>query len=100
MTTPDPLPDLPAGIYQHYKGHLYLVLGYAKDANHEDEHRIVVVYVGLQLDGSPGKIRMHARTAADFHAVVDATTGEAVPVWDGTQRPLVKRFTYLGPAML
>ncbi len=78
------LPDLPSGIYRHYKGHHYLVLGYAHDSNLED--RTVVVYVGLQLeDAGPGP-RMNIRTVEDFYATV---------THDGQQ---VKRFTYVGPS--
>jgi hypothetical protein len=62
------LPPLPSGIWRHYKGPLYLVLGYGHDAN--DEQRPVVVYVGLQLDQARPGPRLAVRTATDFHAVV------------------------------
>lgn len=52
--TPDP------GLYRHYKGHLYLPLGVAHDANYED--RAVVVYVPLQLDGAHEGPRLAVRT--------------------------------------
>lgn len=58
---PAPLPDLPAGVYKHYKGHLYQVLGYGHDAN--DTDRRVVVYIGLHtLIGHVGP-RLSCRTA-------------------------------------
>lgn len=48
-------PDLKAGIYQHYKGELYLVLGYAR---HSETDEVFVAYVplythvdGVQLKG-------------------------------------------------
>lgn len=79
---PSHLEDLRAGIYRHYKGPLYLVQGYAHDANaeeweyrsalHDDEPyfpdgRIVVVYIPLYMaDG----VRMAVRTATDFFALV------------------------------
>jgi hypothetical protein len=93
------LPDLRAGIYRHYKGPLYLVLGYGHDANQED--RTVVVYVGLQLDGAKSGARLSVRTADDFFAIVDRNTGATVnDDWDGTDPPPVQRFTYLGPTVI
>lgn len=87
------LPDLSAGIYQHYKGHHYLVLGYGRDAN--DAEREVVVYVGLELDGAKPGPRLSVRTVDDFLADVDPVTGVATAEWsDG----LVPRFRYVGPA--
>ncbi len=74
------LPELPAGVWRHYReGHLYEVLGYAVDANNED--RRVVVYVGLQLDGARPGPRLRVRTVEDFFADVDG-------------KP---RFQYVGP---
>lgn len=74
------LPPLPAGIYRHYKGHYYLVLGYAQDSN--DESRTVVVYVGLETDGaSVDRPRMNVRTVDDFFADVP---------------DIGKRFVYVG----
>lgn len=71
-----------AGVYRHYKGHYYLVLGFANDAD-SDDGRIVVVYVGLDLDGAVKPIRMHVRTAENFHGIVDHET-------------MTRRFTYVG----
>jgi hypothetical protein len=88
------LPELHAGVYRHYKNHLYLVLGYARDSNHED--RTVVVYIGLDLDGARSPQRMHVRTVEDFFAVVDPATGDPVTEWDGTEPCPVSRFTFVG----
>lgn len=73
------LPDLPAGVYRHYKGPLYQVLGYGHDSNYEG--RAVVVYIGLQLDGAKTGPRLAVRTAEDFHAHLhaDGTTCYADP---------------------
>ena len=78
-----------AGIWRHYKGPLYLVLGTAHDANADSlydenavaniaeqatsgtdplEEREVVVYVPLQLDGAHLGPRMAVRTRSDFEA--------------------------------
>lgn len=80
----DPDVALPAGIYRHYKGPLYLVLGLAHDANADDlfwfdddaqdfdrfTDREVVVYVGLQLDEAHTGARLAVRTLQDFVARV------------------------------
>ncbi len=67
-----------SGVYQHYKGPLYQVLGVAHDAN--DSERIVVVYIGLELNPDHTGPRLAVRTVEDFDAEVDG----------------VPRFTYLG----
>lgn len=90
------LPDLPAGVYRHYKGPLYLLLGYGHDAN--DEARTVVVYVGLELDGAKSGARLAVRTAEDFLAIVDPRTGEVKDFpYPSPDYPL--RFTYIGPTV-
>lgn len=89
--------NLRAGVYRHYKGPLYLVLGYAHDANQEG--RTVVVYVGLQLDGAKSGERIAVRTAEDFFAIVDPATGVAMDDWDGTGPMPARRFTYIGPTV-
>lgn len=78
------LPDLPAGIYRHYKGHRYLVLGYGHDADYEG--RQVVVYVGLELDDARPGPRLSVRTAESFLGPVEVA-GEIAP-----------RFAYEGPS--
>ncbi len=94
----DDLPPLLAGVYQHYRGPLYLVLGYAHDANQDG--RTVVVYVGLELTptAKPGA-RMSVRDVTDFFAIVDPVDGWVIP---GATEPIqgqARRFTYLGPAL-
>jgi hypothetical protein len=77
------LPDLPAGVWRHWKGHLYQVLGYAADSSIEG--RIVVVYIGLELDGARPGPRLHVREAAEFlgHAEFSGA--------------LIPRFEYVAP---
>ncbi len=82
MRDEDQLPVLPAGVYRHYKDHLYLVLGYGRDSN--DESRRVVVYVGLDMDGARSPERIKVRTVQDFFATVLTTDGPKA------------RFSYLG----
>lgn len=77
------LPDLLAGVWRHWKGHHYLVLGYGHDSNREG--RQVVVYVGLQLDGAHTGPRLAVRD-------VRGPDGFFTPLADG--RP---RFAYVGP---
>lgn len=89
------LPTLYAGIYRHYKGPLYMVLGYGHDAN--EDGRTVVVYVGLELTGAKSAERICVRTAEDFFATVDPRTGAAIEFWDGTEPCPVARFEYVGP---
>jgi hypothetical protein len=75
---------LPSGIYRHYKGHHYQVLGYAHDANAdtlgEDPNmvmgweplgeRFVVVYIGLELNDAHTGPRLAVRDHEDFHRMV------------------------------
>ena len=71
------LPDLPAGVWRHWKGKDYLVLGLGHDADHDG--RTVVVYVPLYDVPGP---RLAVRTLEEF-------LGEASPG--------VARFSYLRP---
>lgn len=94
------LPQLRAGVYRHYKGHHYLVLGYGHDAN--DEHRITVHYVGLELIDAHAGPRLATRTAESDDPDVDAF-GDLVHI-DGTkclewdcERKHCPRFQYVGP---
>ena len=85
---------MPLGIYQHYKGPLYQVLGLAHDANAEElcapedvrrwldqdrqagigmkslSERTVVVYMPLELDKNHLGARMAVRTLANFNESV------------------------------
>ena len=50
-----PPPALPCGVYRHYKGNYYLVLGLAR---HSETEEILVVYVRLySRDGIPMSVR-------------------------------------------
>jgi hypothetical protein len=76
--------EIQAGIYRHWKGPLYLVLGLAHDANAEEFHasffkedgpeilfekgRTVVVYIGLQLTAAHEGPRLAVRTWEDWGA--------------------------------
>jgi hypothetical protein len=100
-----PSPEhLPAGVYRHYKGGLYLIIGLAFDANIEG--RTAVAYVPLYTrEDQPGP-RLTVRTAEDFFADLDPHTGllwaeheefiQAEGQDCGCSGP-IKRFTYLGP---
>lgn len=72
------LPELRAGVWRHWKGKDYLVLGLAADA--DDQDRTVVVYVPLYDVSGP---RLSVRSVEGFLEPVS---------------PGVSRFTYLGPA--
>ena len=72
------LPELQAGVWRHWKGRDYLVLGLGHDA--DDEHRTVVVYVPLYDVPGP---RLAVRTVEGFLEEVS---------------PGVPRFSYRGPA--
>lgn len=75
------IPNIECGIYQHYKGKFYLVLGLAHDANNEG--RMVVVYVPLYMAEGP---RLAVRDVDEFLSDVQIAENEWKP-----------RFSYLGP---
>lgn len=85
-------PEFKAGVYRHFKGPMYLMLGLAKDAN--DDTRKVVVYIGLELDEHKTGPRMSVRTYEDFYCYVLPTTKETV---DKDHPGAVPRFAYVGP---
>jgi hypothetical protein len=125
VTTRD-LPDLRAGVYRHWKGRYYLVMGYAHDANadtlgswtairkqYDLDHtalahgrpgplgeRVVVVYIGLELDDAHKGPRLAVRDVDDFFRLVCSTHGtdwrEACP--GETKGGPVHRFEYAGPS--
>ena len=72
--------DVRCGLYEHFKGGRYLVLGLARD---DRDDTPLVVYV--RLYDRPG-IPMTARPLADFLATVDTPAG------------VVPRFRYVGSA--
>lgn len=68
------IPTLPAGVYRHYKGQLYLLLGIAQPSDPETE--LVVVYVPLYpADG----VRMRTRPLERWSEYVDSD-GAPVPL--------------------
>jgi hypothetical protein len=86
------LPPHKAGVYRHYKDHLYNSLGYAHDANADNlwvpdgeggfrqlGERAVVVYFGLTVQGAQRGPRLAVRTVDDFLAYVDPSDGSPVP---------------------
>lgn len=107
---------LQAGVYRHYKGPLYLVLGLAHDANVDTLYtetgttpplallgeREVVVYVGLQLDEAHTGARLAVRSVEDFFAIICIDKehrhyGQAVTKEDRVVCDTRTRFTYVGP---
>jgi hypothetical protein len=110
--------EIKLGIYRHYKGGLYQVLGIGHDANADeltvanstaywDEdnmrsiplgERTVVVYLPLQLNAAHLGPRLAVRTLES--ASMDAWEDS---VWvysaQGSDRKLMARFTYLGPEL-
>jgi len=83
-----------AGIYRHYKGPLYLVLGLARDAN--EESRTAIIYIGLQLDEAKKGPRLAVRTYSDFYAWVDPANGKAIGEKESNAVP---RFEYIGQTL-
>ena len=94
------LPELRAGVYRHYKNHLYQVFGYAHDANVEG--RLLVIYIGLELEGAKAAPRLSARTVEDFFAWVrpdgSADPNPALSAAEHEKAGLLRRFTYVGPS--
>jgi hypothetical protein len=86
----DKYPEFKAGIYRHYKGPLYLVLGLAHDANQED--RTAIVYIGLELDQAHTGPRFAIRTYDDFYSSIDPTSGNTV---DSKFPGAILRFTFI-----
>ena len=117
--------DIRLGIYRHYKGPLYQVLGLAHDANADTlassesaefelnpgdwpgvlGERIVVVYLPLQLDGAHLGPRMATRTLEDFllpvcwdkdcHRFGQSPVRQCSRDWDAVK----PRFDYLGSVL-
>jgi hypothetical protein len=103
------LPALKAGIYRHYKGPLYLALGYGHDSN--DDSRIVVVYVPLYTDPAHSGPALAVRTAMSDDPTKSAWWDFVHPdsgtkccaliegceaICDGLE-PVMPRYEYLGP---
>ncbi|MBI2599807.1 DUF1653 domain-containing protein [Candidatus Daviesbacteria bacterium] len=77
--------DILAGVYQHYKGGLYLVLGLAR---HTETNEKLVVYIPLYTNKSHTGPRIQVRPLKMFFEKVE-TRGKKQP-----------RFTYLGPELI
>lgn len=108
------LVDLLAGVYRHYQGGMYQVLGYGHDANADVlvdltaadaagqvmGERMVVVYLSLGYDAHHTGPRFSVRTALDFHFAHMHQRGprewdECVSGCDDVVSH-VQRFTYVG----
>lgn len=103
--TAGPLPALRAGVYKHWKGSLYNVLGYARDAsNSMPKGFTVVVYTPLNTRSGP---TMFVRVVDEFLGRVCTVTGLSEKACNLKvdhdvdfklhRHELVDRFTYLGP---
>lgn len=68
--------EVPKGVYRHYKGKEYEVLGVAK---HCDTLEDMVVYKALYRDLKLGKNPMFVRPKNDFLDEVELDDGEVVP---------------------
>lgn len=79
---------LPAGIWRHYKGGHYQVLGIAA---HSETNEPMVVYVSLDGLHLPGP-RMRVRPLSMWFDRVPFTTPDGI----NTER---SRFTYIGPEL-
>ncbi len=73
--------DILAGVYKHYKGEYYLVLGLAR---HTETNEKLVVYIPLYTKEGP---RIAVRPVEMFFEEVEV---------DGVKKP---RFQYIGPEM-
>lgn len=107
----DPI-DLRAGVYKHYKGPLYQVMGYSHNAS--DENRIQVLYIELEIDPKKPGPRFATRDWREFFAFIcpihdgvdaySAVHGSILNdefVYEGVMpcKPTdyLDRFTYMGP---
>jgi hypothetical protein len=80
---PEQKPILRAGVYRHYKGDHYLVIGVARDDAFEEDERLLVIYSRLyHRNGVP----LCARPMDEFCGLVETENGS------------VLRFSYLGYA--
>lgn len=100
-------PDLKAGIYQHYKGPCYQVLGYGHDSNIEG--RLIVIYIGLELDERKPGPRWAVRNATEGHDAFFDLMHQIDGTWEVCTSDKhhidvcrlhdhKQRFTYLGPS--
>lgn len=75
--------ELKVGVYKHYKGGLYQVIGIAE---HTEEHQIGVVYISLDATLEGPRIRFRPLYGPDGFATLVNGPGEA----------LIERFKYIG----
>ena len=92
------LEDFKPGIYLHYKGQLYEADHLIRDAN--DNTRVGVHYIGLNVDGAQDGPRHMVRTWEDWRARIhaDGTTCEECEggVCLKTGEPTRERFRFVG----
>lgn len=62
------LPDIRAGVWRHYKGPLYNVLGYSHNAS--DGNNPQVLYIGLELDSAKTGPRFATRDVEEWSELV------------------------------
>lgn len=98
--------ELRSGVYRHYKGPLYQVIGYSHNAS--DDNNIQVLYIGLEISPDKPGPRWATRDWIDFfatvcpqHGGVDAYSNEhgtlALMGMKCAPQEWVERFTYMGP---
>jgi hypothetical protein len=86
------------GIYLHYKRQLYEASHLAHDANYEN--RVVVHYIGLQLDGAHDGPRHAVRSWDDWNTYVHQDGSICEHLVNGIcdeNKAVTPRFRYLGP---
>lgn len=84
----DPIPAVESGIWRHYKGGHYQVLGIAA---HSETDELMVVYVSLDGINLPGP-RMRVRPLSMWFDRV-------MPPVPNSINSSVSRFTYIGPEL-
>lgn len=101
-----------AGVYKHYKGPLYQVIGYSHNAS--DDNNVQVLYIGLELDSAKVGPRFATRNWHEFFETV-CTVHDGMPAYCEEHEEIVRverldkrencdylkhwveRFTYMGP---
>ena len=86
---------LPAGVYRHYKGGLYQILGIGQ---HTETNEIVVVYVALTGANLPGP-RIRVRPLEGPEGFMTPVEG-GVSYTGSLATRSVDRFTYIGTETL
>lgn len=79
--TPCQMPAMP-GLYQHYRGDLYILEGFATDSNNVDAHREpLVVYRSL------AHRTLHVRRVSEFFGPASGAEGDPVQRFRWIARP-------------